>query len=139
MLPRLILPLHLDAVCLGEPLTQPENSLIDILLKKDRGVKGALGLEGVHIRLWQSGVFGKPLEGASRFLVDFDFPGADPGFAFEPLGGHEKVKQGDQRCIDSGQAGLFLKPFEPVVADIFTDDGAVFLFDETVVVFLVVP
>jgi hypothetical protein len=32
--------MRLDAVCLGEPLTQPENSLIDILLKKDRVVKG---------------------------------------------------------------------------------------------------
>jgi hypothetical protein len=33
---------------------------------------------------------------------------------------------------------LFLKAFEPIVTHVFTDDGAVFLFDETVIGFVVV-
>jgi hypothetical protein len=40
---------------------------------------------------------------------------------------------------DGGEEGLFLKPFEAVIANVFTDDGAIFLFDEAVVVLLVVP
>jgi hypothetical protein len=43
-----------------------------------------------------------------------------------------------RRGTRGGQEGLFLKARKPFIADIFTDDGAVFLFDETVVVFLVV-
>jgi hypothetical protein len=42
------------------------------------------------------------------------------------LGGHEEVQEGDQRLVDGGQYGLFLKPFEPVIANVFTDYGAVF-------------
>jgi hypothetical protein len=62
-----------------------------------------------------------------------------PRFAFELLGGHEEAGQRNQGLADSGQEGLFLRPFEPVIAGVFTDDRAVFLFDEAVVVFFVAP
>jgi hypothetical protein len=55
------------------------------------------------------------------------------------LGGHKEVGQRDKRLAGGGQEGLFLKPFEAVIANVFTDDGAVFLFDETVAVLLAVP
>jgi hypothetical protein len=32
------------------------------------------------------------------------------------LGRHEKVKQGDQRAVDGGKEGLFLKAREVVIA-----------------------
>jgi hypothetical protein len=76
------------------------------------------------------------LERTPRFVVNLDFFGADPGFAFEFLNRPEEVKEGDQRCIHGGQEGLFCKALKPVIADVFTDDGAIFLFDKTVVVFL---
>jgi hypothetical protein len=41
----------------------------------------------------------------------------------------KKFRRGNQRLTGGGQEGLFLKPFEPVIANVFTDDGAVFLFD----------
>ena len=78
------------------------------------------------------------MERAFRIVVNLDLFGADSGFAFELLGRHEEVEQGNQRLIDSGQEGLFLEPLKPVIADILADNGAVFLLDETVVVFLVV-
>jgi hypothetical protein len=43
--------------------------------------------------------------------------------------GMKKFRRGDQRLADGGQEDLFLKAFEPVIANVFTDDGAVFLFD----------
>ena len=58
-------------------------------------------------------------------------------FAFEFLGWHEEIKQGCQRLIDSDQAGMFFNPLKLVIADIITDNSAVFLFHEAVVVFLV--
>ncbi|MDR1574743.1 MAG: hypothetical protein LBS37_01950, partial [Treponema sp.] len=82
----LFLPMRLNTVHLGEPLTQPENSLIDIVLKQHRIVQSALGLQGVLVRRWQGSAFKEPLEGAPRLIVDFDFPGANPGFTFEFLG-----------------------------------------------------
>jgi hypothetical protein len=66
------------------------------------------------------------VEGASRFVVDLDFFGVGPRFALEPLGGHEEVQEGGQRLAGGGQEGLFLKAFEPVIANVFTDNGAVF-------------
>jgi hypothetical protein len=89
--------------------------------------------------LGQFSVLHEPLEGTSRFVIDLDFFGADPGFGFEFLGGHEEIKQGNQGSIDGGQEGLFLKALKPVAADIFTDDREIFLFHETVIVFPVVP
>jgi hypothetical protein len=32
------------------------------------------------------------------------------------LGGHEEVERRNQRLAGGGQEGLFLKPFEPVIA-----------------------
>jgi hypothetical protein len=67
------------------------------------------------------------------------FFGADPGFTCELFGEHGEVEQKDRRAVDGGQEGLFLEPFKPVIARIFADDDAIFLFNETVVIFLVVP
>jgi hypothetical protein len=37
-------------------------------------------------------VFHEPLEGATGFVIDLDFFGANPGFALELLGKHEEVE-----------------------------------------------
>ncbi|MDR0374711.1 MAG: hypothetical protein LBH85_03200 [Treponema sp.] len=79
------------------------------------------------------------MKGEPRFVTSFDFPGSDSDFVFEFLGGHEEGQEGSQCLVDGGQDGLFLKALEPVIARVFTDDGAVFLFDETVVVFVAIP
>jgi hypothetical protein len=71
------------------------------------------------------------LEGTSWFIVGVDFFGARSGFAFELLGGHEKVQQGRQRRIHGGQERLFLKALKPVIPRVFTDDGVI----EAVIVF----
>jgi hypothetical protein len=139
MLPKLCLVLGTDTVSLGEPLAQTQDSLVDMVLQFHRVVKGALGFEGVLICLGKGSAFEEPLEGATRLVIGFDFPGAGSDFAFEFLGGHEEVQEGDQGFVDGGQEGLFLKALEPVIAGVFTDDGAVFLFDEAVIVFVVVP
>jgi len=55
------------------------------------------------------------------------------------MGGHEEIEQGNQRLIDSSEDGLFLDALEAVISNIFTNNGAIFLFDETVVVFFMVP
>jgi hypothetical protein len=54
------------------------------------------------------------------------------------LGGHEEVEQRNQRLVDDSQEGLFLKPFEPVIAGIFTNHDVIFSFNEADVVFLAV-
>jgi hypothetical protein len=46
MLPNLGVLLSLNAVSLGGPLARTEDSLVDIVLKEDGVVKGALGREG---------------------------------------------------------------------------------------------
>jgi hypothetical protein len=73
MLPKLCPYLCPNTICLSEPLAQAENSLVDIVLKFHRIVKGALGIEGILTRLRQGSAFEEPLEWASRFVVDFDF------------------------------------------------------------------
>ena len=75
---------------------------------------------------------------AFRIIVYLFLFGTDSGFAFKFLGRHEKVEQGNQRPIDGIQEGLFFNPLKPVITDIFPDHGTVFLFNETVVIFLVV-
>jgi hypothetical protein len=97
-----------------------------------------LRLKGVLVYLWQFRTLNEPLEGALRVIVNLDFFGAHPCFAFEFFGGYEEVEQRNQRLAAGGQEGLFLKPFEPVIAGIFTNHSAVFLFNEAVVVFLAV-
>jgi hypothetical protein len=42
-------------------------------------------------------------------------------------------------AINGGETGLEGIPLKAVVADILPDNGAVFLFDETIVIFLMVP
>jgi hypothetical protein len=79
------------------------------------------------------------LEGASRLVVRFDFLGTHPDLAFKFLGRHEEIKQRDQRRIHVRKERLFPKPFKAVISRVFPDNRPVFLFDETVVVLLVVP
>jgi hypothetical protein len=107
-------------------------------LKFHRIVKGALPFKGVLVLPGQRFILHEPLERASRLIIDLDFFRAGPGFAFELLGGHEEVEERNQGRIHGGQEGLFLEACEPVITDIFTDDGAVFLFDEAVVIVLVI-
>jgi hypothetical protein len=97
-----------------------------MLLEFHRNVKGALNGKGVLTDMRKFRTLQEPLEGTPRFVIDLDFFGADPGFAGELLGGHEEIKQGNQRRRDGGQEDLFLKALKPVVADIFTDKGTVF-------------
>jgi hypothetical protein len=129
MLPQLNLLLRLNTVRLSKPLTQAQNNLVDILLEFHRIVKGALNGKGILKDLREFPTLKEPLEGVPRFVADLDFFGAYPGFAFELLGRHKEVKKRGQRRIDGGQEGLFLKALKPVAADVFTDDGTVFLFD----------
>jgi hypothetical protein len=42
----------------------------------------------------------------------------------------KKLGSGTSGLQTAGQEGLFLKPFEPVIAGVFMNRGAVFLFDE---------
>jgi hypothetical protein len=49
MLPKLILRLRPDTVYLGKPLTQAQDSLVDILLKFHRVVKGVLRLKDIWV------------------------------------------------------------------------------------------
>ena len=107
-----------------------------MLLKLYRVVKGALGFKGVLVLLRQFRTLHASLEGTSQFVVDPGFFGTHAGFAF--LGRHEEVKQRYQRRIHGGQERLFLNATEAAVAEVFPDDRSVFLFDETVVIFLVV-
>jgi hypothetical protein len=66
------------------------------------------------------------LRGAS---IDLHFLGPYSGFAFEFLGGHEEVEQGNQWSVHGRKEGLFLKTLKPVIADVFADDRSVFLFN----------
>ena len=120
---------------MSEPPPQAQDSFVNIVLQFDRVVKSNLCYQGIFGLLRQFGGFREPLERAARLVVDPDFFRTDSGFTFEFLGRHEEVEQGDEREIDVCQEGLLLEPLKAVIADIFTDDGAVFLLDETVVVF----
>ena len=64
--------------------------------------------------------------------------GADPGFAFELLGRHEEIKQGNQGPVDGGEEGLLLKTRKAVVTNVFTNHGSVVLLNKLVVIFLMV-
>jgi hypothetical protein len=59
-------------------------------------------------------------------------------FAFKLRGGHEKIEWRDKAAVYGGKALPQDISFKAVVADILMDEGAVFLFDETVVIFLAV-
>ena len=89
---KLFLLSCLNTVCLGEPSAQTEDSLVDILLKFDRIVKGTLILEGILELLRQPGVFGASDERAPGLIVDLDLFGAHPGFAFGV--GKKKLRRG---------------------------------------------
>jgi hypothetical protein len=78
------------------------------------------------------------LEGAAGPVIDFDFFGANSCFAFELLGRHEKVEQGNQWPADGGEEGLFLKALKPVIAGVFTDHGSIFLLRKAVVILFAV-
>jgi hypothetical protein len=85
----------------------------------------------------------QPQEGTARLVVDLDFFGSHSGFAFELLGRHKvaiygRIEQGKAGRINGGLESLFLKVGKPVVADLFTDNCSVFLFNETGIVFPVV-
>jgi hypothetical protein len=79
--------------------------------------QSVLNLPGQFLRLTE------PPEGTARPVIDFDFFGADPGFAGELLGRHEEVEQGNQGPVDGGEKGLLLRAGEAVVTDIFTNAG----------------
>ena len=102
MLPKLCPFLRWYTVCLGEPPAQTQDCLVDMLLKFHRIVKDAPGIEGVFVRLRQPCVFGEPDEGAPWLVVNLDFFGSHPHFAFELLGRHEEVKKRYRRLIDGG-------------------------------------
>jgi hypothetical protein len=61
-------------------------------------------------------LFQQPLKRAAELVIHFDCFGTYPGFVFELLGRHEAVEQGNQRPVDGGKQGLFLKTTEAVVA-----------------------
>ncbi|MDR0638933.1 MAG: hypothetical protein LBG27_08570 [Spirochaetaceae bacterium] len=86
----------------------------------------------------QADVFGEPCGRASRLVVNLDLFGTRPGFAFELLGGHEEIEEGNQALAGGGKKSLFLKPFGPVAPCVFAYNGSVFLFNEAVAVFLAV-
>jgi hypothetical protein len=93
MLPKLVLRLGLKTVWLGRPLTQAQDSLVDILPGFHGIVKGALNGQGILTDLREFRTLQEPLEGTPRFAADLDFFGAGPGFGFELLGGHKEVKE----------------------------------------------
>jgi hypothetical protein len=67
-----------------------------------------------------------------RIVVDLDFFGAYSSLAFELLGRHEEIEQGKAGRIHYGQESLFLKAGKPVLADLFTNYRAIFLFVKAV-------
>ncbi|GMO40222.1 MAG: hypothetical protein Pg6C_01000 [Treponemataceae bacterium] len=121
MLPKLNPLLCLNAVCLSKPLTQAQDSLVDILLKFRRIVKGALRLQGILVFPRQLGARKQPLERTARLVVDLDFFGTYPGFAFELLCRHKEIEQRNRRRINVRKEGLFLKAGEPAVTGILAD------------------
>ncbi|MDR2784034.1 MAG: hypothetical protein LBB48_09405, partial [Treponema sp.] len=78
------------------------------------------------------------MERALRPVINLDLFGVCPRFIFELPGGYDEVEERDRRLVDGGREGPFLKHFEPVTPGVFTGNGAVFLFEETIVVFLAV-
>jgi hypothetical protein len=126
MLPKAVLFLRQFAVCLCEPLTQAQDSLVDILLEFHWVVKGVPRLKGIGTLSRQFPALDKPLKRASRLIVRLDFLGTRPDLAFEFLGGHEEIEQRGQRRIHGGRQRLFRKPFKAVIAGVFPDDRPVF-------------
>jgi hypothetical protein len=136
MLPKAVLFMRQFAVCLREPLAQAQDSLVTRLLEFHRVVKGVQRLKGIGTLHRQFPALDKPLKRASRLVVYLDFLGSRPDLAFEFLGRHEKIERRYQRGIHVRKERLFLKPFKAVIAGVFPAGRPVFLFKETVVVFI---
>jgi hypothetical protein len=73
MLPKLILLLRLNAICLGGPLTQTQDYLAGILLKFRGVVKGALRGEGGLV-FFEGAVDGLPRKSGFLGCCPGDYP-----------------------------------------------------------------
>ena len=115
------------------------NRLVNLLLEEDRVVAlvppGQLRLD----RIGEVGGSQKPLVGAQGLVVDLADLGPDPLLIDKFDGRQEIIQEGAQGAVDAGEGLVFGRGVEAAVADIIANTFKVFLFDETVVVFLVGP
>jgi hypothetical protein len=80
----------------------------------------------------------KPLAGTLRPIIDLADFCSYPGLANEFDGGQEIIQEGVQGTVDGCEGRQFCGGVEAGVADRVPDALEVFLFDETIVIFLVV-
>jgi hypothetical protein len=79
----------------------------------------------------------KPLVGAPGFIIDLTHLGTHLLLVNKFDGGQEIIQEGIQGAVDGGQGLEFRGGVEAAVADILPDAFEIFLFDETVIVFLI--
>ncbi|MDR1315679.1 MAG: hypothetical protein LBK13_02295 [Spirochaetales bacterium] len=78
------------------------------------------------------------MTGTAGSVIFFYLFGTNFYLAFKFHGGYEKIEQGDQGEVNVGKAGLEGCPLKTAIAGVPADNGAVFLFNKAIVVFLVV-
>jgi hypothetical protein len=122
----------------GDGLPQREDGLVDMVPQLNRIVQPAEPGEFSLCLGRQSLRFQKALIGTARFVIFFDFFETRFYLAFKFHGRHEEIEKGDQGEIGLGKEGLEGCPLKTVIADVLADDGAVFLFNKAIVVFLFV-
>jgi hypothetical protein len=70
--------------------------------------------------------FQKTLIGTAGFVVLFNLFGTGLCLAFKLHGGHKEIGEGTLGAVDPGKVDLEDSPLQAVIADIFTDNDAVF-------------
>jgi hypothetical protein len=79
------------------------------------------------------------LVGALGRIEDLADPGVQPLLVNEFARRQEIIQEGAPGTVDAGEGLMFCEGIEAAVADILPNAFKVFLFDETVIVFLVGP
>jgi hypothetical protein len=81
----------------------------------------------------------QPLVEALRLVVDLTYPGTHPALVNEFYSRQEIIQEGTQGAVDPCEGLVFPGSVEPAIPHIVLDTGKIFLFDETVVIFLIGP
>ncbi|MDR0707580.1 MAG: hypothetical protein LBF60_06870, partial [Treponema sp.] len=131
LLPHEILP----AVLFHQRINRP----VYLLLEEDRVIAFVPPFQFRLDRIIEVRGSQKPLAGTDGLVIDLANLGTHPLLVNEFDGGQEIIQEGAQGTVEGGQDLEFRGGVETGVADIVPDAFQVFLFDETVIVFLVGP
>jgi hypothetical protein len=82
------------------------------------------------------GAVNQALIGTFWFIVFSFVFRADPGFREEAAGGNKEVEERAEGAVEDGKGVAFSGSIETIVPGIPADDVSIFLFSETIIIFV---